>query len=120
LREDAGFSSGVIPTAASSGRVSSKMRPLDRAMVIMVLAFRYNILPLPFSRQRERVAPLHRERVLISVGACFNKRLLFNSANITTQLHQLALNMLIATIQMVDAVYHGFALRHQSGDNQTG
>jgi hypothetical protein len=40
LREDSGASSAVIPAACSSGTVSSKMRPLDKAMVIMDLFFR--------------------------------------------------------------------------------
>jgi hypothetical protein len=34
LREVSGFSAGTMPAAASSGRVSSKMRPLESAMVI--------------------------------------------------------------------------------------
>ena len=34
--EDSGFSVGVMPAAASSGSVSSKMRPLDRASVMPV------------------------------------------------------------------------------------
>jgi hypothetical protein len=34
LREVSGFSAGTMPAAASSGRVSSKMRPLERAMVM--------------------------------------------------------------------------------------
>src|SRR3569833_2050908 len=34
LREDSGFSVGVMPAAASKGSVSSKMRPLDRASVM--------------------------------------------------------------------------------------
>jgi hypothetical protein len=38
-REVSGFSSGSIPAAASSGRVSSKIRPLDRAMVMPFTAF---------------------------------------------------------------------------------
>src|SRR5690606_5326284 len=33
LREDSGFSGTPTPAAASSGRVSSKMRPLDSARV---------------------------------------------------------------------------------------
>src|SRR5512142_2079894 len=37
LREDSGFSDGVMPAAASSGSVSSKMRPLERASVMPVL-----------------------------------------------------------------------------------
>jgi hypothetical protein len=36
LREVSGFSAGTMPAAASSGRVSSKMRPLERAMVMPV------------------------------------------------------------------------------------
>lgn len=38
LREVSGFSVGTMPAAASKGRVSSKMRPFDRAMVIWVTA----------------------------------------------------------------------------------
>src|SRR3990167_1699362 len=38
LRLLSGFSVGSIPAAASSGRVSSRIRPLERAMVSMVLA----------------------------------------------------------------------------------
>ena len=34
LREVSGSSRGTMPAAFSSGRVSSKIRPLDRAMVI--------------------------------------------------------------------------------------
>src|SRR5512142_512643 len=37
LREDSGSSSAVMPAALSSGMVSSKMRPLDRAMVMVML-----------------------------------------------------------------------------------
>ena len=38
LREVSGSSAGTMPAAASSGRVSSKMRPLERAMVMPVTA----------------------------------------------------------------------------------
>ena len=33
LRDFSGSSAGVMPAAANKGRVSSKMRPLDKAMV---------------------------------------------------------------------------------------
>ena len=45
--------------------------------------------------------------------------LLLQPSNICTQLRQFGLNMFIAAIQMVDAINHRFALRHQPGDHQT-
>jgi hypothetical protein len=42
LRDFSGSSAGTMPAAASSGRVSSKMRPLDRAMVIPLMAIFYS------------------------------------------------------------------------------
>ncbi|MNJ80155.1 hypothetical protein D3C77_784300 [compost metagenome] len=39
LRLLSGFSRGTMPASASNGRVSSRMRPLDSAMVSMELDF---------------------------------------------------------------------------------
>src|SRR3989339_178025 len=36
LRDDSGLSLGTMPAAASSGRVSSKMRPLDKARMMPI------------------------------------------------------------------------------------
>src|SRR3984893_1148489 len=38
LREVSGSSAGAMPAAASSGKVSSKMRPLDSAIVSMAMS----------------------------------------------------------------------------------
>src|SRR5664279_1583310 len=41
LRDFSGSSAGTMPAAARRGRVSSKMRPLERAMVIPLMGLFY-------------------------------------------------------------------------------
>jgi hypothetical protein len=69
-----------MPAARSSGSVSSKMRPLDRARVIMLID--------PFDVRADAA--------------------------------QLGFHLVVAAVQVVDAIDHGLAVGHQAGDDQAG
>src|SRR5512143_3021563 len=93
LRLVSGSSFGTMPAWASSGSVSLKMRPLERAMVnVSVMASHP-----------------------VALAASWRG----DAADTCTQLRQLLLDALVAAIDMVDAIHQGIALRHQRGDDET-
>ncbi len=81
---------GAMPAAASSGRVSSRIRPLDRAN----------------GQRWSWFTP--------STCAPRGSRALPDAANARAQLRQLFLDAFVAAIDVVDAIHHGVAVRHQA------
>src|SRR5262249_5819211 len=79
LREVSGSSVARTPAFPRSGRVSSKMRPLARASVIMGSGY-------PRDARAQEAQP--------------------------------ALDVLVAAIEVVDAVDHGFPIGHEAGDHE--
>ena len=96
LREVSGFPLGRMPTRASSGAVSSKIRPLDSAMLI--------------SPWQQRARFYRRNRA----------DSYFIRSTLGAERAELLLERLVAAIEVVDAVDHRLALGHQAGDDQAG
>src|SRR6266480_6318131 len=99
LRERSGSSFGRIPTRSSSGAVSSKMRPLDSAMLIWAMC-------------KTKKAPEGPDKTMnftaISPGALDSG----------AERGKLFLERLVAAVEVIDAIDDGLALCHQGGDDQ--
>src|SRR6056297_3280578 len=97
LRDFLTSSTNSIPASANSGRVSSRIRPFDKAMVM--------------------------ESVMDSSGfpccldGCLSR---WQAADGGTQQLQFLFNTLVTAINMVNAVYDGIAVGHEAGNDQTG
>src|SRR5678809_1048076 len=98
LREVSGLALGRMPTRASSGAVSSKMRPFDNAMLMLAMM-----------RSRHK----GRDSTPATEG-------LPDALDVRAKRRQLLLEALVAPVEVVDAVDHRVALRHQPGDDQAG
>eukprot|EP01022_Parablepharisma_sp_SALTPOND_P017907 TRINITY_DN290_c1_g1_i2.p1 TRINITY_DN290_c1_g1~~TRINITY_DN290_c1_g1_i2.p1 ORF type:complete len:1623 (-),score=570.02 TRINITY_DN290_c1_g1_i2:20056-24924(-) len=92
LREDSGSSVTVMPAAFNSGRVSSKMRPLESASV----------------------------SCWVMMSAFLDSGNLLDALDIGTDGRQLGFHAVIATVEVVDALHHRLALGSQAGDHQRG
>src|SRR2546422_3547480 len=97
LRELSPLPLGSMPTRASSGAVSSKIRPLDSAMLISAMAKR----PRFYRRNREIAS-----------------RRLLEALYPSTERAQFLFERFIAAIQMIDAVNDGLALGDETGDHE--
>src|SRR5437868_8820820 len=107
LREVSGSSAGAMPAAASSGKVSSKMRPLDSAIVSMAMsASQMGILTA--SRRHFARLPRHAGRGARS-GEAMDAR---------AERGELFLDPLVTAIEVIDAIDHRLAFRDQASDDQ--
>src|ERR1700694_2460922 len=97
LRERSGSSFKRMPTRASNGAVSSKMRPLDSAMLILAI---------------NEKGPEGPDKALnftaISLGALAPR----------AERGELFLERLVAAVEVIDAIDDGLALGHQRGNDQ--
>src|SRR5262245_47532369 len=101
LRERSGSSTGVIPARARSGAASSKMRPLERASVIIDRPFVVNVCGATGpSRQ-----------------VC---RLSLHALDCGTKRGEPLLHFLVAAIEMVNAIDRGLALGDQPCNHEAG
>src|SRR5262249_32319611 len=100
-----GSSSARIPAAASSGSVSSKMRPFESASVITGKRAGGN---RAFYR-KGRGKPCISTTLAGTSGYAFDAR---------SELSELLLDAFIAAVEMVDAVDAGLAVGDQTGDHQ--
>src|SRR4051812_49033901 len=98
LREVSGLALGRMPTRASSGAVSSKMRPFDNAMLMLAMM-----------RSRHKGA----DSTPAAAG-------LPEALDARAERRELALEPLVAAVEVVDAVDDGLAFGHQAGDHQPG
>src|SRR4051812_15233214 len=96
LREVSGFDLGRMPTRASSGAVSSKIRPFDSAMLMLAMCNHPGSRPKSY--QRGGILPQ-----TLDAGA---------------ERTQLGLERFIAAVEVIDAVDDGFALRREPGDHE--
>src|SRR5437868_3764275 len=103
LRDFSGSSVTSMPAAFSSGRVSSKMRPLDSASVI--------IAP-PAEPPRGRCAPPR--------GAASDSQRAgsFRSLDVGADAAQLRFHLVVAAVQVVDAVDDSLAFGHEARDHE--
>src|SRR5215470_7288456 len=99
LREVSGSSTGAMPARASRGSVSSKVRPLARAMVSGCTA-----------RTGEGGSPFYR-RCAADLG---------DAADACAERGELLFDPLVAAIEVVDAIDRGLSFGDQPADDQTG
>src|SRR6202165_3401008 len=99
LREVSGSSAGAMPAAASSGKVSSKMRPLDSAIVSMAMS-------------------ASQTHILAAEGAHADAAPLGDAMDARAERGELFLDPLVTAIKVIDAIDHRLALRDQAGDDQ--
>src|SRR6202140_2683811 len=100
LREVSGSSAGAMPAAASSGKVSSKMRPLDSAIVSMAMSA---------SQTRILAAEGEHADAVPALGQAMNAR---------AERGELFLDPLVTAIEVVDAIDDRLSFRDQSGDDE--
>src|SRR5450755_4805664 len=102
LREVSGSSAGAMPAAASSGKVSSKMRPLDSAIVSMAMSASQMGILAAEGKHADAVPAL---------GDAMDAR---------AERGELFLDPLVTAIEVIDAIDHRLAFRDQAGDDQAG
>src|SRR6185295_5248865 len=100
LREVPGSCLGRIPTRASKGAVSSKIRPFDNAMLMLAMC-----------HIRARRCP---------VKGAHSTATLFDPLDPGPQRAKLGLERLVAPVEVVDPVDDGLAVGDQAGDHQAG
>src|SRR5438270_13359426 len=103
LRELSGFALGRMPTRASSGAVSSKIRPFDNAMLMLAMCNHPGNRP-------ERCAE----------GGGFYRKALRYALDPGPEGAELFFQRLVAAVKMVNAVDQRFALRDEAGDDEAG
>src|SRR5919204_2551504 len=103
LRELSGFALGRMPTRASSGAVSSKIRPFDNAMLMLAMCNH------PGNRPKR-----------CAEGGGFYRKALGYALDPRAEGGELFFQRLVAPIEVVDAVDQRFALRDEPGDDETG
>src|ERR1035437_5960826 len=106
LRDFSGSSSTSTPAARSNGRVSSKMRPFDSAIVII-----YTSSPYAVSAKRY---------VIDSDPKAAESAQSLHPLNVRTQAAQLGLHLIVTPIQMINALHRGLSVCHQAGNHQAG
>src|SRR5438552_15067834 len=99
LREVSGFDLGRMPTRASSGAVSSKIRPFDNAM--LMLAMFHPAITLQ-----------------ISSGGAFYRKASADALDARPEGRQLLLQRFVAAVEVVDAVDQGLAFGAEAGYDQ--
>src|SRR5450830_2178966 len=110
LRLLSGFSVGTMPASASNGRVSSRMRPLDSAMVSMGKLSPSTCIRKAHSPLSAQAGP-HRQKATT---------LARNAADLGTEHLQLLFDALITTVDVVDAVDQRVAFSGQGRNHQAG
>src|SRR5689334_1468634 len=96
LRLFSGSSTGTIPACANSGRPSSRMRPLDNAMLMVVDISAV----VPGNRQRRLRLGHRRARA-------------GDTSDARTELRQFLFDHLVAAIDVINAINDGFVLGDQ-------
>src|SRR5258708_18685050 len=92
-----------MPTRASSGAVSSKIRPFDNAMLMLAMCHSAN-------------------RLEKCQGGAFYRRYraLADSLDARAERAELGLERLVAAVEVIDAIDHRLAVGHQPRDHQPG
>src|SRR6185369_12465160 len=100
LREVSGFDLGRMPTRASSGAVSSKIRPFDSAMLMLAMCNHPEVVLkyAPKSYQRGGILP-----------QTFDAR---------AERAELGLQGFVAAVEVVNAVDHRLTLGGEAGDDE--
>src|SRR5215471_5472109 len=106
LREPSGSSSARTPALASSGSVSSKMRPFERASVITAMPTRDN---RGFYRKDRGKPCISRTSGHAPSG---------HPSDARAELRELLLDAFVAAVQVVDAVDARLALGDEARDDQ--
>src|SRR5260221_8900951 len=110
-RELSGSSGAGIPAAASSGKVSSKMRPLESASVITGTSSDKSQI-LPQRMWKTLFFKMFVGRFPSTAGAILTSS---HALDARAELRELLLDALVAAVEMIDPVYPSLALGDQTG-----